>query len=64
MAKVSSEAEYIHDDDVILSDMGYKRELKRGLGSTMNFAFGFTEVSVISCIAAIFGYGLSSGKCV
>ncbi len=50
------------DDDIILSSMGYKPELKRGLGAFMNFAFGFTEVSVVSCIAAIFGYGLSTGE--
>lgn len=50
-----------NDDDLILSSMGYKPELKRGLGSFMNFAFGFTEVSVISCISAVFSYGLSTG---
>jgi len=49
------------DDDLILSSMGYKAELNRGLGSIMNFAFGFTEVGVISCLAGSFGYGLLTG---
>ena len=44
------------DDLNILESMGYKQELNRGLGSFMNFAFGFTEVSVLSSISATFEY--------
>lgn len=40
------------DDDNLLASMGYEPELKRGLGSFMNFSFGFTEVSVISCVSS------------
>mmetsp|Transcript_20682 Transcript_20682/g.18831 ORF Transcript_20682/g.18831 Transcript_20682/m.18831 type:complete len:377 (+) Transcript_20682:66-1196(+) len=49
------------DDELILERMGYKQELIRGLGPYMNFAFGFTEVGVVSSISALFGYGLSTG---
>ena len=46
-----SEKERDADDNKILVDMGYKPELKRGLGAIMNFAFGFTEVSFISSVS-------------
>lgn len=49
------------DDDKILLEMNYKQELKRGLGAFMNFAFGFTEVSVLACISAVYGYALETG---
>ena len=44
------------DDTDILESMGYKQELNRGLGSFMNFAFGFTEVSVLCSISATYEY--------
>ena len=40
----------VHDDDLILSKMGYKPTLHRGLNSVMNFAFGFVEVAVLPSI--------------
>ncbi len=35
--------------------------LHRGLSPFMNFAFGFTEVGVLSSICVVFGHGLSLG---
>jgi amino acid transporter len=49
------------DDAQILASMGYKQELDRGLGAFMNFAFGFTEVSVLASLSAIYSYGLITG---
>lgn len=48
-------------DDVLLAKMGYKSELHRGLGTIMNFAFGFTEVAALVSIAVAFPTGLSAG---
>ena len=48
-------------DDLILAKMGYKSELHRGLGTIMNFAFGFTEVAALVSIAVAFPVGLSAG---
>ena len=33
----------------------------RGLSGFMNFAFGFTEVSVLASVTALFHYGLQTG---
>ncbi len=33
----------------------------RGLSGFMNFAFGFTEVSVLASVTALFQYGLETG---
>jgi amino acid transporter len=49
------------DDEQILASMGYKQELDRGLGAFMNFAFGFTEVSVLASISSVYSYGLATG---
>ncbi len=49
------------DDENILKELGYKSELYRGLNSFANFAFGFTEVSVLASIVSMFSYGLSTG---
>ena len=38
-----------------------KTHLHRGLSPLMNFAFGFTEVGVLSSICMVFGHGLSLG---
>jgi len=51
----------IDSDDAILMQMGYKQELHRGLTAFGNFAFGFTEVAVLSSFASVFGYGLATG---
>jgi amino acid transporter len=49
-----------HDDE-ILRKMGYAPTLHRGLGVMMNFAFGFTEVAVLSSIVLTYGLGLTIG---
>lgn len=41
--------------------MGYKQELYRGLSAFGSFAFGFTEVGIVSSITSLFGYGLITG---
>lgn len=53
--------EIARDDAHILESMGYKQELDRGLGAFMNFAFGFTEVSVLTSLSGIYAYGLVTG---
>ena len=40
---------------------GYKQELFRGLSAFGSFAFGFTEVGIVSSITSLFGYGLITG---
>jgi amino acid transporter len=51
----------VNIDDLHLEKMGYKQVLHRGLSPLMNFAFGFTEVAVLSSICVTFGYGLGTG---
>lgn len=51
----------LSEDDLLVIDMGYKPTLHRGLNSFMNFAYGFTEVSVLCSIAITYSLGLSNG---
>lgn len=53
--------ESINEDDLVLSSMGYKQELKRSLGSFVNFTFGFSTVSVLTCMSITYGFGLKTG---
>ena len=43
------------------SSSAERTHLHRGLSPFMNFAFGFTEVGVLSSICVVFGHGLSLG---
>ena len=48
-----------HDDESMLSDLGYKQELHRGMSSFSNFAVSFSIISVLAgCITT---YGLAMG---
>eukprot|EP01035_Chromulina_nebulosa_P016841 gene16841-22326_t len=49
------------DDTNAMESMGYKQELHRGLDSLANFAFGYTEVSVLTGLTLSFMYGLRTG---
>lgn len=60
-SNASNDLSIAQDDANILAAMGYKQELDRGLGAFMNFAFGFTEVSVLASLSAIYSYGLVTG---
>ena len=51
----------IESDDGMLRSMGYQPELRRGLQSAMNFAFGFTEVSVFASLLGTMGIALVAG---
>lgn len=51
----------LSEDDMLLIDMGYKPTLHRGLGRFMNFAYGFTEVSVLCSICLTYSLGLTNG---
>jgi hypothetical protein len=55
-----SQATEADPDDIILSKMGYKQELRRGITAFGNFAFGFTKVAVLASFASVFGYGLTT----
>lgn len=48
-------------DDTLIKNMGYSPTLHRGLGTMMNFAFGFTEVAILSSISITFELGLTNG---
>lgn len=48
-------------DDELLSRLGYKKVLDRGLGALGNFAFGFSEVAVLASITSLYGQGLRTG---
>lgn len=48
-------------DDNLMKKMGYSPTLYRGLGTMMNFAFGFTEVAILSSISITFELGLTNG---
>lgn len=48
-------------DDTFIKNMGYSPTLYRGLGTMMNFAFGFTEVAILSSISITFELGLTNG---
>ena len=58
---VSDTESVVSDDEKILLRMGYKSELYRGLGAFSNFAFGFTEVSVLCSFVSMYSYGLTTG---
>ena len=49
------------DDEASILNMGYKQELYRGFSATMDLAFCFTAVSVLSSIGLLLGYGLIVG---
>ena len=50
------------EDERLLAKSGYKQDLFRGLTSSMNFAFGYTEVGVLICLtSSIFNFGLEHG---
>lgn len=51
----------LSEDDLLVINMGYKPALHRGLGVFMNFAYGFTEVSVLCSICLTYSLGLSNG---
>lgn len=49
------------DDDLAVAKMGYKPELRRGLGLFSNASFGFNIVGVLSSFALVYGQGLTNG---
>ena len=49
------------EDDVLMIKMGYKPSLFRGLGSFMNFAFGFSEVAVLSSVCITYSFAIGTG---
>jgi amino acid transporter len=51
----------IDEDDVVLSQLGYKKELYRGLSALSNFAMGFSEVGVVTSIVSSYNHGLIAG---
>lgn len=59
--KRSACSKSMNEDDKILKRLGYKKELYRGLSAFSNFAFGFTEVSVLCSFVSMYGYGLATG---
>ncbi|HUX04966.1 MAG TPA: APC family permease [Acidimicrobiales bacterium] len=58
----SSEANEQHQRDVAhLASLGYKQQLTRGLNLWSNFAIGFTYLSPLVGVYALFSYGLGMG---
>jgi hypothetical protein len=45
----------------LLRNLGYEQKLFRGLNAFGSFAFGFTEVGIVSSLTSLFGYGLVTG---
>ena len=58
----NSQAESQHERDVAhLASLGYKQQLTRALGLWSNFAIGFTYLSPLVGVYALFSYGLGVG---
>ena len=71
-AVVTENGQFLSDDDIvdartgskddeIMKHSGYEQALHRGLGAMMNFAFGFTEVAILSSLCITFQVGLTNG---
>ena len=59
---MSNEASSQHERDVAhLASLGYKQQLTRALGLWSNFAIGFTYLSPLVGVYALFAYGLATG---
>jgi urea carboxylase system permease len=55
MATVTTEP--THTDSQELAGFGYKQELDRSLGSFSSFAAGFSYISILTGVTALFGFG-------
>ena len=44
-------------DSSELAGFGYKQELDRSLGSFSSFAAGFSSISILTGVTALFGFG-------
>ncbi|MFT4088041.1 MAG: amino acid permease [Gordonia sp. (in: high G+C Gram-positive bacteria)] len=49
------------EDAATLEEFGYRQELRRGVGSYASFAAGFSFVSILTTVFALFGLGFGLG---
>jgi amino acid transporter len=61
MTSEFTESALDRDDRITLQNLGYKQQLYRGLDGFMVFALGYSEVSSLICLIALFTFGLSTG---
>src|SRR6476659_4927759 len=57
MATVESPARSADNDSSELAGFGYKQELDRSLGSFSSFAAGFSYISILTGVTALFSFG-------
>src|SRR6201990_34480 len=57
MATVESPTHSASNDSSELAGFGYKQELHRSLGSFSAFAAGFSYISILTGVTALFGVG-------
>src|SRR5690348_18326013 len=57
MATVESPQAASRNDSSELAGFGYKQELDRSLGSFSSFAAGFSYISILTGVTALYGFG-------